>query len=404
MKILLATDTYAPETNGPARLVKRLADDLSVEHDVHVVHPSTGRRISVDCATEGVTEHRLSLVPTPRDSQPRLSLLPGLKGQAKSLVERVGPDVVHVHSQLPLGRALTAAARELGLPVVATCSVTPDKLSDQPTASSPLRRRLSGWAWQDAVRTLNQAGAVTAPTSYAAALLTSAGVREPVLTVSSGVDLTHFHPAADGGRFRRTHNLTASPTLVCVGQLVPDKHIDELIEATAALRARWDVQLVVIGEGPDRAQLEALAAIRGVSASVTFTGAVSDADLAGAYAAADVFCIAGTGELQSMVTLEAMASGLPVVAVDAAALRHLVHHGDNGLLYRRGYVPQLASHIWGLLDDPDSARRMGQRSRALATQHDATVTRAAFLRLYGGRQPGLIQAARRPPAMMAVDR
>jgi glycosyltransferase involved in cell wall biosynthesis len=213
------------------------------------------------------------------------------------------------------------------------------------------------------------------------------------------VDLTRFHPAVDGTGFRRARALTAAPTLLHVGRLLPDDHVDELIEAVAVLRTQRNVQLLVVGDGPERARLEALAKARGVKESVTFSGVLPNADLPQAYAAADLFCISATGTFQSAATLEAMASGLPVVAVDAGALTHLVHHGENGLLYLRGNVEDLAVRLMTLLNDPTASRRMGQRSRGIAAKHDASFTTAAFLGLYRPRLSGSPDVRRHVPVM-----
>jgi glycosyltransferase involved in cell wall biosynthesis len=124
-----------------------------------------------------------------------------------------------------------------------------------------------------------------------------------------------------------------------------------------------------------------------------FTGFVDDADLPGAYAAADVFVNAGTAELQSLVTLEAMASGLPVLGAQASALPHLVHHEHNGYLFPPGDADALADHLITVLSNPVKAKTMGVRSRAIAGQHDVAATVAAFERLYAMRsQPVLVAA------------
>jgi glycosyltransferase involved in cell wall biosynthesis len=96
----------------------------------------------------------------------------------------------------------------------------------------------------------------------------------------------------------------------------------------------------------------------------------------------DVFVNAGTAELQSLVTLEAMATGLPVVAVDAGALPHLVDTGGNGFLYRHGDPAELATRLETLLTDPDLARRAGRRSLAMVAAHTLDATLDAFETLY----------------------
>ncbi len=401
MKILLATDAQAPDATGPSQLVQRLAEELVIDHDVHVVRPALGWRASSHRSARGVVEHRLRSVSGIVHSRSRIGLPWTLRAQARSLLRSVRPDVVHVHSQLSLGREVTVAARRLGVVVIATCHLTPDRAIPPLPVSTGLQHRLNRWAWRDAVRTLGHADVVTAPTPHAAVHLVAAGLKAPVLPISSGVDLARFHPAVDGTDFRRARALTAAPTLLHVGRLVPDGHVDELIEAVAVLRKQRNVQLLVVGEGPERTRLEALAAARGVVELVTFSGALPTSELPQAYAAADVFCISARGTLQSAATLEAMASGLPVVAVDVGTLTQLIHHGDNGLLYLRGNVQDFAARVMTLLDDPAASRRMGRRSRGIATEHGAALTTHAFTRLYRTRQSGSAGVVR-PMSMVAV--
>jgi glycosyltransferase involved in cell wall biosynthesis len=111
---------------------------------------------------------------------------------------------------------------------------------------------------------------------------------------------------------------------------------------------------------------------------VTFHGFVSDADLVQHYAGADVFCMPGTAELQSLATMEAMAAGLPVIAADALALPHLVHHGENGYLFEPGAITTITRWIADLAADPDQRARMGEASRAIVARHDIADALAAF--------------------------
>src|SRR5690606_5347679 len=119
-----------------------------------------------------------------------------------------------------------------------------------------------------------------------------------------------------------------------------------------------------------RDQLAGRAAERGVADHVRFLGFVPDEDLPGLYSSVDVFCMPGTAELQSLVTLEAMATGRPVVAADAMALPHLCQHGRNGFLHTPRDTDEIARHVTTLLIDDALRARMGRESLAIATGHD----------------------------------
>jgi glycosyltransferase involved in cell wall biosynthesis len=202
----------------------------------------------------------------------------------------------------------------------------------------------------------------------------------------------------DAARYRAPRRVPAEvPTVLFVGRLDQEKRVDELIRAFAALPAAVPGRLEVIGDGARRAEWTALAADLGFGGRVTFRGFVRDEELLAAYAGADVFCMPGVAELQSLVTLESMAAGLPGVAADAMALPHLVRHGHNGWLYRPGDVGELTSRLASLLVDPALRRRMGAAGRDIVAEHEFDATLDAFEGIYtrvlGRAEPAVGRAA-----------
>ncbi len=141
-------------------------------------------------------------------------------------------------------------------------------------------------------------------------------------------------------------------------------------------------QLELVGDGPERARWTALTENLGVTDRVRFRGFLSEEELLAAYAHAAVFCMPGIAELQSLVTLEAMASGLPVVAADAMALPHLVRPGRNGWLYAPGDLAQLSTRLAALLTDPTLRRRMGASSLDIVAEHALGATLDRFEDVY----------------------
>jgi len=113
-----------------------------------------------------------------------------------------------------------------------------------------------------------------------------------------------------------------------------------------------------------------------------YTNMIEDEDLPKTYASCDVFCIAGIAELQSIVTMEAMATGKPIIAVNALALPHLVQDGFNGYTYEPGDIKTLAARLIELLSDQRKREIMGQKSLEIIAQHDIHKTLAAYEKLY----------------------
>src|SRR5690606_5732738 len=125
--------------------------------------------------------------------------------------------------------------------------------------------------------------------------------------------------------------------------------IDKLIEAFAKLDPALDARLEIVGSGDQENHLKHLAKSLGVLDRIRFAGFVSEEEKKDALHRAKVFAMPSIAELQSIATLEAMASGLPVVAADAVALPHLVHHGENGFLFEPGNVDQFAQQLTDVL-------------------------------------------------------
>ncbi|WP_063746875.1 glycosyltransferase [Catenuloplanes japonicus] len=393
MRILIGADTYAPHVNGASYFAQRLAAALNVHHEVHVVSPATGYRSRTRTTEGGIVEHRIRSLPIWQRRDFRFSLPVGLHAAAGRILDEVRPDVVHVQSHFPICRALIAAAYARGIFVVATNHFMPENL----THYLPLARDLvHDWAWRDAARVFAKANVVTAPTPYAAALAMVAGVPGPVLPISCGIDLTRFSTRGDAAGFRARHDLKDTPTIGYVGRLDAEKNLDVLVRAFAVVRRMTDSQLLLVGTGARERALRALAAELGVADDVRFAGFVPDDELPDAYAACTVFVNPGTAELQSLVTLEAMACGRPVVGANSAALPHLIVDGETGCLFPPGDVRALVRRLLSILDDPAHADALGRNARAVAEQHDESRTVAAFAQLYGiarvpagpARQPG----------------
>ncbi|WP_257155975.1 glycosyltransferase [Streptomyces sp. Ru87] len=384
--MVIGADTYPPDVNGAANFAHRLADGLARRgHDVHVIapHPGAGpERVTAG----GVTVHRLRSHRTPFHPTFRVCLPPQIRGSAARLLDRIAPDAVHVQSHFAVGRTLVGAARRRGVPVVATNHFMPENL----IGYAPLPDRFAAAAckpaWRDLVRVFRHAQVVTAPTPRAARLLPEHGLGRTPLAVSCGLDLARFaQPAAE----RTDERLR----VLFVGRLDAEKNVQDILRALPRLPAGLPVTAEIVGDGSRRGELEDLARALGVADRVTFHGLVADQEVLDAYARCDVFCMPGTAELQSLVTMEAMAAGKPVVAADAMALPHLVHPGRNGLLYPPGDIPALAAALASVLGDAGMRTRMGQAARGIVARHDIGHTLDTFETLY--REAA--EAARRLP-------
>ncbi|MCY9782582.1 glycosyltransferase [Nocardiopsis sp. EMB25] len=383
LRVLIATDTYPPDVNGAGYFTHRLAEGLAGRgHRVHVVCPSDLGDPYVT-ANGGVTEHRLRSAPIPLQESMRMAVPLGIGGHTARLVARLDPDVVHVQSHFTVSRTALRRARAVGVPVVFTNHFMPDNLYAHAHLPQGVHSVAGSVAWRDMVRVAGAADHVTTPTPRAARLLREKGFARAVEAISCGIDLERFHPReGERAAARARFGLPDRDTVVFVGRLDVEKRIDDTIRALARVVSERDAQLVLAGTGQREQELRALAAGLGIADRVRFLGFVPDEDLPLVYAAGDVFAIASVAELQSIATLEAMSTGLPVVAADAMALPHLVEEGRNGFLFPAGDVAALAEHLLTVLGPDDRRRAMGTASREIALRHDQRRSLERFEAVY----------------------
>ncbi|PTT20382.1 glucosyl transferase [Microbacterium sp. HMWF026] len=382
LRILIGADTFLPHVNGAARFAERLAAGLVARgHDVHVAAPSVGH------GNAGTAIETIEGQPMMLHRLPAFRFLPHdwityvlpwrAKHYARILLDEIKPDVVHIQSHIIIGRGLAREAPKRGIPVVATNHVMAENILDFTTLPDWLDRIFVKLAWADAERTFKLTRAVTTPTRKAADFLESTIDIDGVIPISCGIDRSNYRPDLTPRDANR---------ILFVGRLTTEKHIDVVLRALSQLDPALDVTFDIVGGGDQRAKLETLAQQLGVAGRVTFHGHASDDDLRDLYSRASVFAIASIAELQSIATMEAMASGLPIVAANAVALPHLVRDGENGYLFEPGDADELAARLTDVLTaTADDRRRMQQASLDAVAVHDITRTLDTFEALYRGR-------------------
>lgn len=379
LRILIGCDTFAPDINGAARFAERLAAGLVQRgHDVHVAAPNQAYRRAQPATEviegEPMTLHRLPSVRWAPHDWLRFVWPWRAKHYARKVLDRVQPDVVHIQSHIVIGRGLARIARQRGIPVIATNHVMAENILDHTALPDAVNRPIIKAAWADAARTFALTRAVTTPTRRAADFLEKTIGIEGVIPISCGIDRSHYTPVVGPREKNR---------LIFVGRLTAEKQIEVILHAMTKLDASLDASFDIVGGGDQRKNLERLAHELGIADRVTFHGRISDEELRALYSRASVFVIASIAELQSIATMEAMASALPVVAADAVALPHLVHDGENGYLFQPGDVDELAQRLTDVLTAaPEEYERMQRASLDGVSVHDINRTLDTFEALY----------------------
>jgi glycosyltransferase involved in cell wall biosynthesis len=379
VKIGIVTDFYYPWIGGPAAAIRNLGHGLTARgHEVALLAPSPHGRFAVE-ADGGMTVTRVPTVRAPVGYNLRMALPP--RG-VKAWLDHAQPDVVQIHHPFPLSTAAAFAAGRRGLPLVATNHTIPECSL---WGLRNIRPAYRGATWAFGLwlrRFLGTADIVTTPTDTAAGMLRHVGYRGSVRVISNGLDTERFRPGPPDERLRAQLGLDGRPIVLYTGRLDPEKEMDTWLRAAALISRTMDAQFIVGGEGTDRPRLEALAADLGVGGRVHFIGYLSDADFPALYRLADVYLMLAPVELQSISTLEAMASGLPVVAAAAGALPELVRHGRNGHLVPPADPLSAGTALTTLLADRPLREMMGGISRRIALGHDLQRTISSYEQVF----------------------
>ena len=381
LKVVMACDTFAPDINGAARFAERLASGLVRHgHEVHIIAASTdsthGSRIETHDGSRMMV-HRMRSHRVPQHKTLRWTQPIGLTSEIRKILRKVKPDALHIQSHLLMGRFAVQAAKGSGLRMIATNHVMPENLIKYSLLPKFTHKAAMRITWADAGRILRKMDALTTPTRRAAELLESAADVTGVLAISCGIDASRFA--------NETPTTNKNPRFLFLGRLDDEKRIHILLQAVAKLTEHPKVIVELVGDGGERENLSRLATELGIAARVIFTGHISDQDLPAAYERCTAFVMPSIAELQSIATMEAMASGRPVIAADAMALPHLVHDGDNGYLFPPDDPDALADRLRLILNsDQQELNRLSENSLHLIQSHDIERTIRIFENLYVG--------------------
>jgi len=375
MRIGFFSDTYTPQINGVVTSIKLFADALERQgHEVYIFAPTPRQ------PTDGPRIVRIPSVPFA--FQPEMRLASIYSAHAYRLARRANLDVIHSHDPFAVGLFGLAVAKQFRLPYVHTYhTLYPEYVHYvwETRFTRAMAERLSR-------EFCDQCDLVLAPSTKIERALEEWGVTAPIELLPTGVDASKFssHDAGDAAEFRRRFGIPAKDKLLTfVGRVGLEKNLDLLVDAFARVKTAH-TRLLIIGDGPYRSELDAHIEDLGIADRVTFTGYLQRPDVATALGTSSLLFFASTSETQGLVVGEAMASGLPVVAVQDLAVGDAVIDGVNGYLTpeRPGDLAEAADRV---LTDPSLAAAMGaeslKRAEALGIDLMATQLAEAYGRL-----------------------
>lgn len=388
MNIVMFTNTYRPHVGGVARSVERFSDEFRRRgHRVLVVAPSfpaTPREESDVLRFPALQQFNGSdfSVPVP------------VPGRLAAVLADFRPQIVHSHHPFLLGDTALRVAASRGIPAVFTHHTRYEDYTHYVPGDSP---RLKKFVIDLVTGYCNLCTAVVAPSESIALLLRQRGVTVPIEVIPTGILPDEFS-GGDGAAFRERLGIPADSFVVGhLGRLAPEKNLVFLAEAVARfLRKREDRRFLLVGTGPAAEAVEAILRTYGLAGRLHRKGILSGSEVAGAYGAMDLFAFASRTETQGMVLTEAMAAGVPVVAIDAPGAREVVRDGVNGRLLPGEDPDAFAAALEEVAALPREDReRLAAGARAtaagfsLAAMAERTVALYDTLRRARSPQPGI---------------
>jgi 1,2-diacylglycerol 3-alpha-glucosyltransferase len=355
------TNAYHPVVNGVVRSVSAFRSALTeLGHNVFIFAQGSSDYVDKDAFI-----FRYPAIELPVAN--KLPVAIPLSRFIDRVLPLLRPDLIHSHHPFWLGQTAANKAAELDLPFVFTFHTRYRDYSHYVSLNQKfVKEAIDRWLGDYMAHCHH----IIVPSESIRNLLAEEyGVVQQVSTLPTGIELAPYRQA-DGRPLRQERNWGEDTVLISVGRLAQEKNWDTLLIAAAELFRQKDyVRLVIVGDGDDRPALEAQAKKLGIADRVEFTGLVPFDEIPRYLKAADLFVFASVTETQGLVTMEAMAAGLPVVAVDATGTSDVVIHGRQGLLTEND-SHALAQAMLEVVSNPDTRQRLQEAALAQAAAFD----------------------------------
>jgi Glycosyltransferase len=333
MNIGLFTETYYPEINGVATSVYMLKNEL--EHRGHNVYVFT-------TTTPGAPEHehnvfRVPSIPFIFITERRVGLF--YQPKLAHVIKKLNLDIIHTHTEFSLGIFGRIMSKELRLPIVHTYHTIYEDYTHYLTRFKALDRRAKAFARTYSKVVCNTAEQVIVPTEKTKELLMTYSVHKDISVVPTGIDLSKFdknnYSEAEVQALKQKYKISKDDKiLIYIGRVSQEKNIEEIVQAIPDyFKSRKNVKLVIVGSGPALEKLQLLSKQLEITDRLIFTGSQPWDTIGLFYRLGDVFVSASKSETQGLTYIEAMASGLPVVAREDKCLEDILEQGYNGYTF-----------------------------------------------------------------------
>lgn len=381
MKIIIGTESFAPSISGVAIATEVLATNLAKsKYQVYVFAPA---HPEADDKKYNFKIIRFKSRPNPFRQGFMVAKNPN--EQVLRQVLKIKPDIIHLQDPTNIGTGLLKASKKLKIPIVVANHFSLDYLVSYINWLKPLHGVMKFGLRKYLARYYNRCDWVVCPTQTVKIDLISWGVKIPIEAISNGVDLERFYSYADLKNLYLKYHLPQNPIVLYVGRIDQDKNLEVLIRAIPKINGEINVHFVLVGNGKDIEKIKKLTRNLKIDQQVSFLGWIDhdSEDLTELYQAATVFVISSPHETQSIVVMEAMASGLPILGPASGALPELIKNGQNGFLFKPNDSEDLAKKLLLVFKDENLREKMKKNSLKIISDHQFQESIKKITKIYG---------------------
>ncbi len=380
MKIFYSLEAFYPHISGVTITTDRLASHFLKDKDFEtfVITASEKGEFLIEKSPKGYLVIKLKSIPKAVRGKIPISLL--AKIPISEIFKKYKPDIIHLQDPAFISQALATEAKKYKVPVIAAQHSS----LAFPLSYLGLPQFLKEFVCKLMAKSLaffynTYCKKIITPSNFIKNEVLKWGVEIPVEVVSNGINLNIFKKGKVSLKFLEEYNLKdfiAKPIVLYSGRIDKDKNLETFLSAIPLVLKEVEANFLFLGTGDLKEKLEQEVKKRGVANNVRFIGPIEpgDLDIPEFYQLSSIFVIPSYIEAQSLVTMEAMASGLPVVASNGGALPELVKDGINGFLVNPFSFQEFAQKIILLLKDKKLLKRMGEESLNLIKAHDINLT------------------------------
>ena len=322
MRIVLMTDSYYPTRDGVVTSVTMMRKSLEeLGHDIWIVAPDPGE-------DKRVNDSKVLWIRSVNLKSYQGYYVPILPSLDKTRIEALNPDVIHVHGIATMAVRGLMLAHFLKIPAVMTFHTMVNEVAYKYSPIKFSKNTLDRLIWIYLRNVMKKMDAIIVPTNpIGSELKEHVTNMRLICTIPTGIDTDIFRPGLDNTVFGKKYGLSENiKHILHVGRISFEKEIDMVIRAMTDI----DAELIIVGNGPQRKELEKLVSDLDLGNKVKFLGFIPDEDLPYAYAHADLLISCSAFETQGLSVLEAMSSGLPCVCRNARAFKDIIKDGENG--------------------------------------------------------------------------